>query len=43
MSALNLLRAYRYPQVADAAQEDLTPELFLDGAANTIYVVAAGP
>jgi type IV secretion system protein VirD4 len=42
MSALNLLRAYRYPQVADAAQEDLTPELFLDDAANTIYVVAAG-
>ena len=42
MSALNLLRAYRYPQVADAAQEDLTPELYLDDAANTIYVVAAG-
>ena len=42
MSALNLLRAYRYPQVASAAQHDLTPERFLDGNANTIYVVAAG-
>lgn len=42
MSALNLLRAYRYPQVAGCASEDLTPERFLDGQANTIYVVAAG-
>ncbi len=42
MSALNLLRAYRYPQVAACARNDLTPERFLDGAANTIYVVAAG-
>jgi type IV secretion system protein VirD4 len=42
MSALNLLRAYRYPQVAAAATEDLTPESFLDGRANTLYVVAAG-
>jgi type IV secretory pathway TraG/TraD family ATPase VirD4 len=42
MSALNLLRAYRYPQVAERAVGDLTPERFLDGAANTIYVVAAG-
>jgi type IV secretion system protein VirD4 len=42
MSALNLLRAYRYPQVAASATEDLTPETFLDGHANTIYVVAAG-
>jgi type IV secretion system protein VirD4 len=42
MSALNLLRAYRYPQVAGCATEDLTPEVFLDGPANTIYVVAAG-
>lgn len=41
MSALNLLRAYRYPQVAATATEDLTPEWFLDGYANTIYVVAA--
>jgi type IV secretion system protein VirD4 len=42
MSALNLLRAYRYPQVAGSATEELTPERFLDGKANTIYVVAAG-
>jgi len=42
MSALNLLRAYRYPQVAEAARDDLTPGRFLDGEANTIYVVAAG-
>ena len=42
MSALNLLRAYRYPQVAACATGDLTPERFLDGRANTIYVVAAG-
>jgi type IV secretion system protein VirD4 len=42
MSALNLLRAYRYPQVAACAVGDLTPERFLDGHANTIYVVAAG-
>ncbi len=42
MSALNLLRAYRYPQVAKRATGDLTPERFLDGRANTIYVVAAG-
>lgn len=42
MSALNLLRAYRYPQVAACAVNDLTPERFLDGRANTIYVVAAG-
>jgi type IV secretion system protein VirD4 len=42
MSALNLLRAYRYPQVVGCARSDLTPERFLDGNANTIYVVAAG-
>jgi type IV secretion system protein VirD4 len=42
MSALNLLRAYRYPQVAERADGDLTPQRFLDGNANTIYVVAAG-
>jgi type IV secretion system protein VirD4 len=41
MSALNLLRAYRYPEVARSAGSDLTPERFLDGEANTIYVVAA--
>ncbi len=42
MSALNLLRAYRYPQLAAAAAGGLTPERFLDSKANTIYVVAAG-
>jgi type IV secretion system protein VirD4 len=42
MSALNLLRAYRYPQVAACARGDLAPDRFLDGHANTIYVVAAG-
>lgn len=42
MSALNLLRAYRYPQVASRAVDDLTPERFLDGSANTVYVIAAG-
>jgi type IV secretory pathway TraG/TraD family ATPase VirD4 len=42
MAALNLLRVYRYPQVAASATGKLTPERFLDGAANTIYVVAAG-
>jgi type IV secretory pathway TraG/TraD family ATPase VirD4 len=42
MSALNLLRAYRYPQLAAPATSELTPERFLDGRPNTIYVVAAG-
>jgi len=42
MSALNLLRAYRYPQLAAPATGRLTPERFLDGRPNTIYVVAAG-
>jgi type IV secretory pathway TraG/TraD family ATPase VirD4 len=42
MAALNLLRAYRYPQVAANTTEDLTPEGFLDGYPNTIYVIAAG-
>jgi len=42
MSALGLLRAYRYPQLTDTPATDLTPERFLDGQPNTIYVVAAG-
>jgi type IV secretion system protein VirD4 len=42
MSALNLLRAYRYPQLNATSAETVTPEQFLDGEANTIYVVAAG-
>lgn len=41
MSALNLLRAYRFPEVAASAKSDLTPQAFLDGQPNTIYVVAA--
>ncbi len=42
MSALNLLRAYRYPQVAGARTSEVNPAGFLDGDANTVYVVAAG-
>jgi type IV secretion system protein VirD4 len=42
MSALNLLRAYRHPQLASPSAGELTPERFLDGRANTVYVVAAG-
>jgi type IV secretory pathway TraG/TraD family ATPase VirD4 len=41
MAATNLLRAYRYPEVARLVQPDLTPQAFLDGGANTIYVVAS--
>jgi type IV secretion system protein VirD4 len=41
MSATNLLRAYRYPQVARHAHADLTADRFLDGRANTVYVVAS--
>jgi len=41
MSALNLLRAYRYPQLAQRSSDVLDPEVFLSGEANTIYVVAA--
>jgi len=41
MSAVNLLRAYRYPQVSRRAYADITPAAFLDGEANTIYVVAS--
>jgi type IV secretion system protein VirD4 len=42
MSALNLLRAYRYPQLVAPAADGVSPERFLDGQPNTIYVVAAG-
>ena len=42
MSALNLLRAYRHPQLNVAGAPRITPGEFLDGRANTIYVVAAG-
>ena len=42
MSALNLLRAYRYPQLEKGSAGDLDPEVFLGGEADTIYVIAAG-
>jgi hypothetical protein len=42
MRALSTCCVHRYPQVAGCATGDLTPEVFLDGRANTIYVVAAG-
>jgi type IV secretory pathway TraG/TraD family ATPase VirD4 len=42
MSALNLLRAYRYPQLMETTAGAVTPDHFLDGSPNTIYVVAAG-
>jgi type IV secretion system protein VirD4 len=42
MSALNLLRAYRYPQLNERSAPSLTPDQLLDGQPNTIYVVAAG-
>ena len=41
MSALSLLRAYRYPQVSRHAHAAITPAAFLDGRANTIYVIAS--
>jgi type IV secretory pathway TraG/TraD family ATPase VirD4 len=42
MSALNLLRAYRHPELNVAGAPKITPGEFLNGEANTIYVVAAG-
>jgi type IV secretory pathway TraG/TraD family ATPase VirD4 len=42
MSALNLLRAYRYPQLTAREEGEVRTEEFFDGKANTIYVVAAG-
>jgi type IV secretion system protein VirD4 len=42
MSALNLLRAYRHPQLNGGRGAEISPAAFLDGQANTIYVVAAG-
>jgi len=41
MSALNLLRAYRYPELAERGRHVLDPEVFLEGEANTVYVIAA--
>lgn len=42
MSALNLLRAYRHPQVVATAKDEISPRALLDGGANTVYVIAAG-
>lgn len=42
MSALSLLRAYRYPELASLGPQRITPRALLDGHANTVYVVAAG-
>jgi type IV secretion system protein VirD4 len=42
MSALSLLRAYRYPQLMRPSAPMLSAEGLLDARANTIYVVAAG-
>lgn len=41
MSAGSLLSAYRYPGVADREGPRITIDAFLDGGANTIYVVAS--
>jgi type IV secretion system protein VirD4 len=42
MSALNLLRAYRHPQLNGSSSGEITPAGLLDGGADTVYVVAAG-
>ena len=41
MSAGSVLAAYRFPQVLETARSGLTPARFLDGAANTLYLVAS--
>lgn len=41
MSAAHLLQAYRYPQVQRSDRREITPERFLDGRINTLYIVAA--
>lgn len=41
MSAGSVLAAYRFPQVLETARTGLKPELFLDGAPHTLYVVAS--
>lgn len=41
MSAGSLLAAYRLPAVKATAQHGLTPEAFLNGEANTLYIVAS--
>ena len=41
MSAAWLLAAYRLPSVQATSQPGLTPETFLNGKANTLYIVAS--
>jgi type IV secretory pathway TraG/TraD family ATPase VirD4 len=41
MSAAHLVEAYRYPQVQRCDRREITPERFLDGRVNTLYIVAA--
>ncbi|MEA2492888.1 MAG: type secretion system protein VirD4 [Thermoleophilaceae bacterium] len=41
MSAGSLLAAYRLPCVQATAHSGLTPDDFLDGAANTLYLIAS--
>ncbi len=41
MSAGSLLAAYRYPEVTASAHPELTPDALLDGAPNTLYIVAS--
>lgn len=40
MSAGSLLAAYRLPSVQATAVDGLTPESFLDGTANTLYIIS---
>ena len=41
MSAASVLAAYRYPELNDTSASILTTSAFLDGRANTLYLVAA--
>lgn len=42
MSAASLLAAYRLPAVKATSREGLTPSSFLNGEANTLYIVSSG-
>ena len=41
MSAASVLAAYRYPELNETSESILTTSAFLDGRANTLYLVAA--
>jgi type IV secretory pathway TraG/TraD family ATPase VirD4 len=41
MSAAHLVEAYRYPEVQACDRREITPQRLLDGAANTLYIVAS--